>query len=178
MSTSGRPSPDEYAPFYAGYVALVPEDDAVAALDAQLDAIRALLGAVPEAESLVRHAPYTWSVRDVVGHMTDAERIFGHRALRFARGDATPLPGFDEGAYVVAAGFDRTPLADLSAQFEAARRSNLLLLRGLDPDRWTLGGEANGSFVTVRALAAILVGHARHHEAILRRRLATPGAGS
>ena len=94
-----RPGPTEYAPFYAGYIDLVPEADIVATLAAQLDETLALLRPLPEAVGDVRHPPYTWTVKEVVGHLTDAERVFGYRALRFARGDTTPLPGFDENAY-------------------------------------------------------------------------------
>lgn len=166
----GRPTPGEYAAFYETYVMLVPEDDILATLQPQLDEMMDLRRSIPEAESLVHHAPYTWSTRQVVGHMTDAERVFGHRALRFARADATPLPGFDETAYVNAAGYDRISLEDLAAEFEAARRSNILLFRNLDDDAWRRAGEANGHRVTVRALAFMIVGHARHHTNILRQR--------
>ena len=166
-----RPGPDEYAPFYAGYVALVPEADVVAALAAQLEEALAILGPAPEAAGGVRHPPYTWTVKEVVGHLTDAERVFGYRALRFARGDATPLPGFDEGAYARAGEFDRVPLADLVAEFAAVRRAHLALFRHLPAAAWGRGGAANGSPVTVRALARIMAGHARHHTAILARRL-------
>jgi hypothetical protein len=170
-----RPDATEYAPAFARYVALVPEDDVVAALEAQLADLLALLRAVPEAVGNERHPPYTWSVKEVVGHVTDTERIFGYRALRFARGDTTPLPGFDENPYVRAAEFDRVPLQDLVSEFEALRRSHVFLFRNLTAATWVRRGEANGSAVSVRALAYLLVGHARHHTAILRRRLS--GAG-
>ncbi|MFO0891630.1 MAG: DinB family protein [Isosphaeraceae bacterium] len=169
-----RPDGSEYAPFYAGYVKLVPEGDILATLEAQLGEMLVLLSSVSESESLVRHAPYTWSVREVVGHMTDAERVFGYRALRFSRSDATPLASFDENAYTQAGCFDRVPLADLVREFEVTRRSNLLLFRHLSPESWSRGGKASDNFVTVRALAHIIVGHARHHTEILRKRLA-PG---
>jgi hypothetical protein len=168
----GRPTQDEYAPSFETYVKLVPEEDVVAALEIQIDDMMFLLHSISEEDSLVRHPLYAWSTREVVGHMTDAERIFGCRALRFARGDRTPLPGFDENAYARSAGFDRVPLGQLAEELEAARRSNLLLFKSIGEEAWTRGGEANGSYVTVRALAAIMVGHARHHTAILRRRLA------
>ena len=166
-----RPSPAEYAPYYGQYVELAPEDDVLAALQTQLDDLLALLRPVPEDQGNVRHPPYTWSVKEVVGHMTDTERVFGYRALRFARGDATPLPGFDENAYARAADSDRRPLADLVSEFDALRRSHLGLFGGLPEAAWLRSGEANGNAVTVRALAYIIVGHARHHTTILRRRL-------
>jgi hypothetical protein len=98
--------------------------------------------------------------------------VFGYRALRFGRGDSTPLPGFDENAFASAAESTRLPLADLVSAFEAARRSNLWLFRNLPAAAWARSGEANNNRVSVRALAHIIVGHARHHTAILRKRLA------
>ncbi len=166
-----RPSSSEYAAGNAEYVALVPEDDIVKTLEEQLAEVLALLRPVPEEQGNVRHPPYTWSVKEVVGHLTDSERIFGCRALRFARGDTTPLPGFDENDYARTADSDRCRLADLVAEFEAVRRSHLWLLRHLPEAAWTRSGEANGNVVSVRALAYIMAGHVRHHVAILRRRL-------
>jgi DinB superfamily len=169
------PLPDatEYAPYYAKYVSLVPDAEIVSALATQLEEMRRFLGAIPEAQGNLRHPPYTWSIKEVVGHLTDSERVFGYRALRFARGDATPLPGFDENVYARAAEFDRLPLGDLVAEFEALRRSHVLLFRGLTAAAWSRTGTANGAAITVRALAYILVGHGRHHTAILRKRLAS-----
>jgi hypothetical protein len=167
------PPPDssEYAPYYGKYVSLVPDEDALAAMRSQLTETLALLRGVPEAEANKRHPPYTWSVKDVVGHLTDCERVFGYRALRFARGDATPLPGFEENDYARAAESDRRTLAELAAEFEALRRSHIGFFAGLPETAWSRKGTANNDEVTVRALAYILVGHERHHTAILRRRL-------
>src|SRR5689334_2824348 len=167
----GRPDPSEYAPYYSKYLAHVPEDDILTALGEQMESTLALLRAAPEAKASVRHPPYAWTVKDVVGHLTDCERVFGYRALRIARGDATPLPGFDENAYARAAGADRVPLGDLAAEFEAVRRSHLGLFRRLPVAAWTRLGVANDSPVSVRALAYIMLGHERHHAAILRERL-------
>jgi DinB superfamily len=166
-----RPDPTEYAPDHGKYVALVPEDDVLAALEQELGATLALLRSVPEGQDCVRHPPYTWSTKEVVGHLTDCERVFGYRALRIARADATPLAGFDENAYARAADFDRHPLAELAAEFEAVRRSHLWLFRHQPEEAWARHGVANSSGVSVRAVAYILVGHERHHTAILRRRL-------
>ena len=166
-----RPAPTEYAPYYARYIDLVPEADPIAALEAQLGETLAVLRPAPEAQGSVRHPPYTWTVKEVVGHVTDTERIFGYRALRFARGDTTPLPGFDEGAYAPAGEFDRVALAGLVGEFETVRRSHVALFRHLPAAAWDRGGEANGVPVTVRALAYMMAGHARHHAAILRKRL-------
>jgi hypothetical protein len=166
-----RPSSTEYAPYYEKYLALVPEDDILPALESQLADTLAVLRAVPEAQGNVRHPPYTWSIKEVVGHLADSEQIFGYRALRFARGDETPLPGFDENVYARAAEFDRAPLKDLVNRFEALRRANLIVFRSLSEAAWSRGGKANDAPVTVRALAYIIVGHARHHTAILQKRL-------
>jgi hypothetical protein len=166
-----RPNSTEYAPYFEAYIALVPEDDIVATMEAQLKEMQPFLQGVPESQGNVRHPPYTWSIKEVVGHLTDTERIFAYRALRFARGDATPLPGFDENAYVRAAEFDRTPLGELVSEFDSVRRSNLSLFRHFSEEVWTRQGTANGKAISVRALAYNIVGHARHHMAILRRRL-------
>lgn len=166
-----RPNPTEYAPYYEKYIALVPEDDVLAAMEAHLGDVLALLRPVPEEQGNVRHPPYTWSVKEVVGHMADTERVFGYRALRFARGDATPLPGFDENDYARAAESDRRPLRDLVAEFEAVRRSHLWLFRNLPEAAWSRSGKANDNPISVRAAAYVIVGHARHHTAILRQRL-------
>jgi hypothetical protein len=166
-----RPAPSEYAPYYANYIDLVPEEDILAALEAQLAETLAVLRPAPESQGNVRHPPYTWTVKEVVGHLTDTERVMGYRALRFARADATPLPGFDEEKYAPAGEFDRIPLAGLVAEFEAVRRSHLYLFRHLPAAAWARGGKANDTPVTVRALAYIIAGHGRHHTAILRKRL-------
>jgi hypothetical protein len=174
--TVNRPDPSEYAPAFEKYVSLVPEADVVGGLAAQLDEVLALLRAVPEAAAGVPHPPYTWTVKEVVGHLTDSERIFGYRALRFARGDSTPLPGFEENDYAVAGEFNRLSLGDLVAEFADVRRSHLALFRHLPAAAWARGGSANGSPATVRALAYVMAGHVRHHVAILRRRLAGAAA--
>jgi phosphinothricin acetyltransferase len=176
--TMHRPSSTEYAPYYETYIALVPEDDILAALEAQLGETLAVVRGLPESRGGERHPPYTWSIKEVIGHLADTERVMGYRALRFARGDSTPLPGFDENAFARAAAFDRVPLKDLVGEFEAVRRSNLYLFRGLDEAAWSRRGEANSNAVTVRALAYIIAGHARHHTAILRRRLSGVPASS
>jgi hypothetical protein len=166
-----RPEPSEYALHYGNYIGLVPEEDIVEALRSEIARTLEVLRAVPEDESLRRHPPYTWSIRQVVGHLIDSERVFGYRALRFARGDATPLPGFDENAYAAEAGSDRIALSALADEFEAIRRSHLGLFAGLPEDAWDRRGVANQAEVSVRALAYVVVGHERHHMGIVRKRL-------
>src|SRR5688572_23533034 len=108
-----RPEPTEYAGFFQKYVDLVPETDILLAMAAQLDELLAFLRAVPETSASVCHAPYTWTLKEVVGHVTDGERVFGYRALRFGRADVTPLPAFDENTFAVAAEYNRLPFADV-----------------------------------------------------------------
>jgi hypothetical protein len=166
-----RPNPSEYAPYYEKYVSLVPEEDILDAMRSEMHRTVGFLCGISEREASVCHSPYTWTAKQVVGHLTDAERIFGYRALRFARGDATPLPGFDENTYAQIAEFDQHPLVDLVAEFEALRQSHLCLFKNLPATAWSRRGVANGNEVSVCALAYIIVGHERHHTAILRQRL-------
>lgn len=166
-----RPHASEHAPFYAGYVALVPETDVMGVLESQAREVDALLRSIPEAQAGVLHPPYTWTIKQVVGHLIDGERIFAYRALRIARGDATPLPGFDENAYARSGEFDRLKLVQLADEFAAVRRSTVLQFRRLPDDAWSRVGTANGSPASVRAIAFIIAGHVRHHVAIIRKRL-------
>jgi hypothetical protein len=168
-----RPAPGDFAPFYAKYMDLVTEDDIQSVLSKQLDEFLALMRPVSEETGNMRHPPYTWSVKQVVGHLADSERVFGYRALRFARGDTTPLPGFEENDYARTAESDRVRLADLVSEFEAIRRSHIWLFRNMPAEAWDRDGTANGARVTVRALAFIMAGHVRHHGAILKKRLAS-----
>ncbi|GIV61334.1 MAG: hypothetical protein KatS3mg044_0200 [Rhodothermaceae bacterium] len=164
------PAPGEYAPFYAGYIAAVAGEDVAEVLRNQPAELRALLGSLPDEAARYRYAPGKWSVKEVVGHLTDAERVLACRLLRVARGDATPLPGFDEDAYVQAAGFDRFPLTTLLDGFAATRAATLALVDTLTGEVWERSGVANGSPITARALAHILAGHVRHHLRVLRER--------
>jgi hypothetical protein len=169
--TPTRPAPSEYAPYYAGYVNAVPDGDILTILERQPAELRALLGGLTESEALTLHPPYTWTIKQVVGHLNDGERVFAYRALRFSRGDTTPLPGFDQDPYVAAAPSNRLPLADLLDEFATLRRSTLFLLRPLDAAAWSRAGIASDAPVTVNALAHILAGHVAYHAAIVRKRL-------
>jgi hypothetical protein len=166
-----RPDSSEYARNYDDYVALVPEQDILGAMKSELATTLAMLKDLPDAEACVRHSPYTWSTKEVVGHITDAERIFGYRALRIARGDSTPLPSFEENSYAQEGQFDRLALNELLAEFEALRQSHIALFHNLPDSAWARRGIASNNEVSVRALAYIIVGHQRHHTAILRKRL-------
>jgi hypothetical protein len=168
-----RPDSTEYAPSYASYIARVPETDVLSAMKAAAASTLEFLTGVPESAAGVCHPPYTWTIKQVVGHLTDSERVFGYRALRFGRGDSTALPGFDENAYAAAAKHDCVPLESLAREFENLRRSHIAFFEHLTSEAWLRRGAATNAEVSVRALAYILVGHERHHVAILRRRLAT-----
>jgi len=167
-----RPSPAEFASFYAGYVSLVPEADIMSVLEGQADDVRLQTRAfIPKREEF-RYAPGKWSVRQVLGHVTDAERVFGFRAFCFSRGDENALPCFEQDDYVARASFDRCSLADLVQEFGQVREANLIVLRRLDDAAWRRMGTASGHPVSVRALAYIMAGHVRHHLHILSTRYA------
>lgn len=165
-----RPDPGEYNAYYDRYVALVPPGDIIALLTVQLDDTIALLRDLSEEQALHTYAPGKWSIKEVLGHIMDAERIFMGRALRFARGDATPLPSFDENAYTPAGAFNARPLASLISEFTAVRRATVALLAGLSADAWERKGTASNHPVSVRGLAWITAGHELHHRMILTQR--------
>ena len=162
------PLTSEYAPYYGRYVDLVEGDDIVGALAGQIGGTLAELRKISDADSLRRYAPGKWSIREVLGHMIDTERIFAYRALRFARGDRKELAGMEQDEYIPAAQFDRIPWALLTDEFEAVRRSSLFLLRGFTAEAWMRQGVASEHLVSVRALAYIMAGHELHHLRVLR----------
>ena len=170
------PEADEYAPFYAGYVALIRERDPLGVLKRQAPVLRSVCVGMHEAEAVVQYAPGKWSIKEVLGHLSDTERVLSYRLLRISRGDPTPLSGFDENAYVEAGGFDQRPLRALLGEFESVRAATLRLVEAVPPEAWMRRGVANGFPVSARALAFILAGHVEHHFGILRERyrLAVP----
>jgi DinB family protein len=170
------PAAEEYAPYYADYVGRVPPGDVVARLPRQAAETAALLRPLGPERARYRYAPGKWSIIEVLGHLSDAERIMAYRALRIARLDQTPLAGFDENTYVPAAEFERRSLADVLTEFEAVRAATIALLASLPEAAWTRWGVANGHRVTVRALAHIIIGHELHHVEVLRTRYGV-GAG-
>jgi DinB superfamily len=174
MATSAaalaRPSSDEYAPYYEKYIALVPEGDIVTTLTKQLDTTLTLLREIDETQAGKRYAPDKWSIKELLGHVIDTERIFGYRALRFARNDQTPLAGFEQDDYVRSANFDARRFADLTKEFELVRRNTIELFNSLNDEGWSKRGTANNVEVSVRALAYITAGHAAHHVQILKTR--------
>lgn len=167
-----RPTADEYAPFYAGYVDRLPDAPILPRLAGQLDELGGLLGRLRPGAAAFRYAPAKWTVGQVVGHLADAERIFGMRATCFARGETAPIPGFSENDYVAEGGFEARPLDSLVRELEHLRAANLEMFGALDADRWARAGTASGATVSVRALAWILAGHLDHHLGVLRDRYA------
>lgn len=166
--TISKPEENEYLPYYGKYVALVADGDIIAALAQQIDETLGLLRSIPEAQANFRYAPGKWSIKELVGHMLDSERIFAYRALRFARNDRTPVPGYEQDDYIREASFDDCALGDLAAEFESVRQSSLYLFKHLNAEAWTRRGTANESEVSVRALAYLIAGHELHHREILR----------
>ncbi len=173
--TVGRPEPDEIPSNYVGYVKRVPELDPVTVCAAQIEDTATLLRGVSETDAMYRYGQGKWSIKEVVGHLADVERIMAYRALRIGRGDTTPLPGFDENAYVPVARFDTRSLADLVGELRTVRAGTLALLRTFDADAWRRRGTANGTPVSVRAIAFMIPGHERHHVEVLRTRYGVGG---
>ena len=165
-----RPAADEFAPFYAGYISRVPDGNIVATLDGQIADTLSLLRAIPEARGVHRYAPDKWSIKEIVGHMCDTERVMAYRALRMARGDQTPLASFDQDPWVKASRFDERSMASLTTELEHVRWTTIDLLRPLDEDALLRRGTASGVTLTPRSLAYIIAGHERHHVAVLRER--------
>jgi uncharacterized damage-inducible protein DinB len=162
-----RPTSGEYHPAFERYVARVPEADALGPLGRQVGEVHAALASLSAERAGLRYAPGKWSVREVLGHVTDTERVFGYRAMCVARGETASLPGFEENDYAANAGHDRYALGDLLAEFESVRRSNVSMLAHLDAAALQRVGTANGGPISVRALAYLMVGHARHHLGVL-----------
>ncbi len=177
MMTQIRPEPSEYAPFYGNYIALVSGGNLFETLDLQAREWKDLLSGLTAPQSEFRYEPRKWSIKETLGHVSDTERIFGYRVLRIARGDQTPLSGFEQDDYVKEGNFSSRTLRDLLEEFSVVRQSTLALLRSLAPEDWTRRGQANQKEVTVRALGFIIAGHAQHHRVILEQRYlpALPG---
>jgi uncharacterized damage-inducible protein DinB len=167
---SSRPEPGEYAAYYEKYIAMVPGNDIVPILEAQRLQMSQLLAARTERDGNFRYAPDKWTVKEVIGHMADSERIFAYRALRIARQDQTPLSGFEQDDYVRTGAFGERTLADLAEEFAHIRSATVSLFRPLTEEAWSRRGVANKNEVTVRALAFIIAGHELHHREILKER--------
>jgi DinB superfamily len=174
-TASTRPQPGDYAPYYDRYISLVrhnetPAGDILAALEDQRRQMLLLLSGRTEADGELRYAPDKWSLKEVLGHVNDTERIMSYRALRISRGDATPIEGYEQDDYVRNGPFARRQLADLIEEYIAVRRATVSLFRNLDEAAWSRRGVANKNEVTVRALAYIIAGHELHHRGIIEEK--------
>jgi len=165
-----RPAPEEYAPYFGKYVEQVAGDDVLALLRRQVEETAALVGGLDDRQADFRYAAGKWSIKEVVGHVADTERIMVYRGVCFARGEAAALPGFDENEYVAHAKFGGRRLADLVAELRAVRAATVAFFSGLDAEELLRRGTANGRPYSVRAVAYVVAGHERHHSAILAER--------
>ena len=170
MMTQKRPQSSEYAPYYGTYVMLVPDGDFLEILEMQLQDTKRLLQPLTEQQADFRYAPGKWSIKEILGHVNDAERIFSYRLLSIARGDETPLPGFEQDDYVKTANSSSRKLSSLLEEFTAIRRATISLARSLDDSSWLRRGTASGKPVTVLAQAFIIAGHALHHQRVMAER--------
>jgi uncharacterized damage-inducible protein DinB len=165
-----RPLPGEHSEGLAAYIAKVPEGDILALLEGQMEAVASRFGGLSETQGAYRYAPGKWSLKDLLQHLSDAERIFAYRCLRIGRGDTTPLPGWEEDDYAPQAHADARSLADLLAEFRSVRQASLTLFRGLPPDAWERLGTSNGKPLSARAVPYLAFGHPAHHLAVIHER--------
>jgi uncharacterized damage-inducible protein DinB len=168
--TQVRPQSDEYAISLKKYIDVVPDGELVAILESQLKEWQRLLAPLSDEAGNFRYAPGKWTIKEVLGHVTDAERIFSYRLLRIARGDKTPLPGFEQDDYIKTANSSSRRVKDLREEFEAVRRASLALVSSLDDEALKRTGTASGNPVSARAMAFVIAGHDRHHGQILREK--------
>lgn len=165
-----RPQAGEYADYFDTYIRKVPEGNLSSLLEKQVDDVISLLGNLSEEQGMYRYAEGKWTLKEVLGHISDTERIMSYRLLRIARGDTTPLPGFEEGLFVDHAHADRHTMNGLLQDFAAVRIATLSLIRQLDNEAWERIGTFSGNPGSARALAYIIAGHALHHFDIIRER--------
>jgi DinB family protein len=168
-TTCGRPEPGEYFEYYERYISLVPSEDIVGELEKQAKGTIALLNSAG-AKSDLRYAPGKWSVKEVLGHVNDTERIMTYRALRISRGDKTPIEGYEQDDYVRDGNFGSRTLADLIEEFSDIRKATISFVRHLDAEAGLRRGTANKYEVTARALPYIIAGHELHHRRILKEK--------
>ena len=165
-----RPEKNEYAGYYETYVSLVTENDIVSALENQIGELKKIFAGINEEKGLFAYAEGKWTIKELLGHLIDGERVFSYRALRFSRNDTTPLAGFEENSYVANSNFNHRTLADLVEEFALLRQSNSIFFRSLPENTLLRTGIASDNEVSVNALSYIMVGHVRHHLDILRDR--------
>lgn len=160
----------EYAPFYAGYISQIPNGDFPSVLHEQLQSIPAFFSQFSDEQAMFRYADGKWSIKELLGHINDGERVFAYRAMRIGRGDTTPLPGFEQDGYVVTANADRHTLADLIEEFKTIRAASISLYKTLSEDDLLRMGTASGAPMSTRALFTIICGHVKHHIEIIEQK--------
>jgi len=168
--TIPRPGADEHVEYYSRYISKVPDGDLIAMLRDQMVETVGLLSGLSDEQGNYAYAPGKWTIKEVIGHIADAERVFQYRALTFARSPGSSLPGFDENAWVPTGDFNRRTVADLLEELQVVRASTVQLARHFDEEMLKQRGSANGNDITVRALLYIIAGHERHHVALFRER--------
>ena len=166
-----RPNASDYPTYFDTYIKLVSEEDIMPVLQSQHVDFANFIRSIPESDAIVLHTPYTWSIKQVIGHLIDSEIVFGYRALCFARGDVTALPAFDENLYVANANFNDLSIVQLADHFYALRQSTICMFKKFSTAAWNSSGQAGSGRMSVSAAAYVLVGHIRHHGAIIKKRL-------
>lgn len=165
-----RPGREEYSPYFTGYISQVPEGDYLSFLHSQLNAVVTLFSRINDEQGLYRYEPGKWSLKEVLGHMTDTERIMSYRMLRIARGDTTNLPGFDQDLFITNTSFDELSMEDLLNDFQAVRQGTFSLQKTISEAAWLRKGTANNNEISARALAYVLAGHAQHHLGVIQHK--------
>lgn len=167
---TSRPEPSEHQPYFGKYISLVPDGDILATLSSVRDGTLSVLENVSEEKSLHRYGPGKWSIRECYVHLTDSERVFSYRALRFARADQTPLAGFEQDDYIAPAAADSRPWAGIVEEYRTVRAATIALFANLPEEAWIRSGVASGHPISVRALAYVAAGHDLHHRRLLLER--------
>ncbi len=165
-----RPQKSEYDPYYERYVSLVADGAIIGSLGSQSTKLQDIVTGLSEEKGAFRYAEGKWSIKELLGHLIDAERMFAYRLLRIARGDETPIEGFEQDGYIENAHSNDRSFADLPEEFSLLRRANMIFVKNLDDDAWSRVGTANNVKISVRALVYIMAGHIEHHLAILKER--------
>ena len=165
-----KPEKFEYDPYYDTYISLVTEEDILAALARQPDELHSLFAEMPEEKGVFSYAPGKWTIKELLGHLIDGERIFAYRVFRISRGDKTPIEGFEQDGYIENAHSHSRSFAGLLEEFNLLRNANILFFKNLNEEDWLRTGSANNASISVRALAYIMAGHITHHINILRTR--------
>ncbi len=165
-----RPEKGEYAEYYDRYISLVEETDIVAVLENQQSELHEFFQKITEEKSHYAYGAAKWTIKEVIGHLSDGERIFSYRALRISRADKTPIEGFEQNGYIENSNFNNTPLSELTAELLYVRKANLIFFKSLNDEAWLRTGTASDNPISVRALAYIMAGHIRHHLKILNER--------